>query len=95
MRHQNRTDWPNILDQVTLNMNSTKHRTIGNLRPIDLTSREKAVAVDVAIGFAKESNFKDHRQNEIDFLKNSPIQVNDYVIIAIPSATRGFEQQVI
>ena len=77
----NSYDWPKAVPAAVLSLNSTYHRSLGNLRPIDLDSREKAVLIDRKIGFPKESNFDDHKKNEENFRKKATLVENDYCYI--------------
>ena len=74
-------NWPDAVPFAVDALNSTYHRSLGNLRPKDLNSREKAVLIDRKIGFPKEPNFDDVEKNIEYYLKHSDLFVNDYVYV--------------
>lgn len=91
-------DWPSAVPAAVLSLNSTYHKSLGNLRPIDLNSREKAVLIDRTIGFPKETNFDDHKKNEEEYLKKGTLFVNDYCYIVATKnkgTIRSTDKQVI
>ena len=90
MRHNNSEDWPNMLDIVTRNWNHREHKSIGNLRPINLTSREKAVEIDLRRGYKAEPDYSEMAKNQQDFIKKSDLHVGDYAYIPY-APTKGYK----
>ena len=88
MRLEDRSDWQNILAQVTNNWNSRTHKSIGNLRPKDLTSRTKAVAIDRKIAPKLEPSPYDWERNRKEYEKHGKIKLGSWVYIPIV-VTRG------
>lgn len=87
-------DWPSVLEQAVKNLNATHHPKLGGLRPCDLTSKESAVQIDAKIGFPKEPKFEDHKKNEIEFEKNTDLNVGDYVRRVANERVRARDYQV-
>lgn len=79
------------------NFNTRRHPSIGNLRPIDVASKTKAVAIDYAVPNT-EPPFSESKTNQEDFQNQSgtslKIVKGSYVFISPPKVKRGFDVQV-
>ena len=84
MRVEHTSKWPNLVEQVTFNSNHSYHRKLGNLRPIDLNSRTKAVALDQEIGIPTETPFREFAKNKALYKKTGDLKVNDWVYLMVP-----------
>lgn len=97
MRNDSNPNWEQYLGPVTNAFNAAQHKSIGYLCPKDLTSPEKAVAVDIANNFKNipryHASFFEERRERI--LK-SDLKKGDYVYVALPSkpTLRGYHVQV-
>ena len=90
-------NWPKAVPAAVLSLNSTFHQSLGQLRPIDLNSPEKAVLIDRKIGFPKEPNFDDIERNKTNFAKNTDLNINDHVYVVAKKragALRSSDRQV-
>ena len=85
MRSRNTDNWETLLEQATHNSNYSHHKTLGNLSPIDLNSRTKAVNLDLQRGLQPETSFREFRTNQKEYEKRGKIQVNDFCYLAVPS----------
>ena len=94
LRIRNRRDWENLVANVVQNLNQLRRKTLGGLRPVDLSSYTKATAIDKAIGFERESKFSEHKQNIADFHARTDLDVGDYVYISPNRPLRSFHIQV-
>lgn len=79
MRELNDPHWEKILPSIVKSMNSTPHLSLGNLRPIDLTSREKAAEIDVATNYKHLVKYQDIFFHDKDIQDKLKIKVGDYV----------------
>lgn len=94
MRNQNSKDWPSLVPKVVHNWNYRMHKSLGNLRPVDLNSPEKSVLLDQYVD-KKESTYEERRQNEKTYREHGKIRVNSYVFISANiKRQRGFDEQV-
>ena len=96
MRHKNSVHWEEFLPEIVNSMNEAKHPGLGGLRPVDLTSKEKAAQVDVALNYNNLPRFHDFFfKDKNKIAQASPLQPNDYVYIAnFDPRVRGFHVQV-
>lgn len=97
MRHNGDPNWEKYLQPVTQAFNSAQHQSIGYLCPKDLTSPEKAVAIDIANNFSNIPRYHESFFEERDERKNaSDLRKGDFVYMAIPTkpTLRGYHVQV-
>jgi len=94
LRVKNRRDWENVLPNVVQNLNRLARKSLGGLRPVDLSSFTKATAIDKAIGFDKETNYSEHKQNILEFQQSTDLNVGDFAYISPNRPLRSFQIQV-
>ncbi len=88
MHTANTKKWEHLVEKVTYNHNYSHHESLGNLRPIDLNSREKAVALyGKRKGLEEEPSFRDFEKNKQLYEKKGTIKEGDYVYLAVPSTS--------
>lgn len=95
MRLKHTTHWEELVEAITMSMNKAKHQSIGNLSPIDLTSKEKAVQIDIATNYKNIPQYHEIFFKEKKELDKSSLKVGDFVYVAVPMQTKGFEVKVI
>ena len=94
IRHKNTRDWPAYVNLVVTNLNNTSRRSLGNLKPSELDSREKAAKLGKEIGFEKETKFSDHAKNVEDFNKRTDLKPGQFVFVSTNKSLRSYEIQV-
>ena len=87
MRSLSRTDWPNLVARVTQNANNARHKSLGYLRPSDLNSREKSVALDLKIGLKANPTFRDWEKNREKDERSGSLRKNDFVYVVVSTTS--------